>query len=64
MEDARANRATDDYDSMDCLVTRSDPLSRSESFEYDAGGRIKAFTHASANRVTALGCRTARSGTR
>jgi RHS repeat-associated protein len=43
-KDARTNTTSYSYDNMDRLITRTDPLLRSESYSYDANGNVSQFT--------------------
>ncbi len=40
LTDARGKTTTWTYDDMDRVATRTDPLSRDESFEYDLNGNL------------------------
>jgi RHS repeat-associated protein len=42
--DARGGETVFDYDNMNRLISRRDPLLRTESYEYDAAGNLVRFT--------------------
>jgi RHS repeat-associated protein len=44
LADARSNATTHAYDDMDRVTTRTDPLSRAESYTYDANGNLANVT--------------------